>query len=443
MTIWLDCFAGNPVTGTVVQASDQSPIAGANVLLKNAEGKLLAYGVTDAHGRFSIALPSASENLTIHVTIMGYRTYSAPLALDGNPLVIRMEKGSFQLREVTVKADRIRESGDTITYNVGSFAQKQDRSIGDVLKRMPGIDVANNGKIQYQGVDINKFYIEGNDLLGGKYGIATNGIAYDDIGAVEVMENHQPMQVLRGLSFSDQAAINLKMKNSAKATFLVHGTLGGGWSEQPRGALWQGDIFTMMVTGKYQMITMLKGNNTGLNLSDELLDFTSEKSDEELDGYISLSTPATPNLQWMVSSSHLLKTKNGGEFKAQIDYNHDRVSAQGTSTTTYFLESGDQIILEDKNSLSHRNALTGKFSYEVNEKTYFLNNTLSADFSWNDLTLNTTGSLSTTQSAWAPEYSVSNLLKVIKRFNNNKLVTLTSRNEWNSLPEKLTVNYEG
>ena len=448
----LGTFADNPITGTVIQTSDQSPIAGANVLLKNAEGKLLAYGVSDANGRFSIMPPATSGELTIHVTIMGYRTYSAPLALDGNPLVIRMEEGAFQLQEVTVKADRIRESGDTITYNVGSFAQKQDRSIGDVLKRMPGIDVANNGKIQYQGIDINKFYIEGNDLLGGKYGIATNGIAYDDIGAVEVMENHQPMQVLRGLSFSDQAAINLKMKNSAKATFLVHGTLGGGWSEQPQGALWQGDIFTMMVTGKYQMITSLKGNNTGLNLSDELLDFTSEESDEELDGYIALSTPATPNLQrnrsyfnrsWMVSSSHLLKTKNGGEFKAQIDYNHDRVSAQGASTTTYFLESGDQIVLEDKNSLSHRNAVAGKFSYEINEKTYFLNNTLSADFSWNDLTLNTTGSLPNTQSAWMPEYAVSNLLKVIKRFGNNKLVTFTSRNEWNSLPEKLTVTHEG
>ena len=52
LTICLDGFAGTPVTGTVIQASDQSPIAGANVLLKNAEGKLLAYGVSDANGRF-------------------------------------------------------------------------------------------------------------------------------------------------------------------------------------------------------------------------------------------------------------------------------------------------------------------------------------------------------------------------------------------------------
>lgn len=450
--ISLSAFAKNIITGTVVEASDRSPIVGANVLIKDSNGKMLTYGISDDGGRFSIETPDGAENLYIQVTMIGYKTFSAPCKVNAQPWTILMEEGALQLQEVVVKVDRIRENGDTITYHVGSFAQKQDRTIGDVLKRMPGIDVVNNGRIKYQGTDINKFYIEGNDLLGGKYGIATNGISHDDIGAVEVMENHQPMQVLRGLSFSDQAAINLKMKNKSKATLLVHGTLGGGWSQQPHGSLWQGDIFTMMVTGKYQMITTLKGNNTGLNLLDQLSDFTSDRTDESMSGYISLSSPTTPNLQkrrsyfnrsWIVSSSHLLKTNKDGEMKAQIDYQNDRVTARGTNTTTYFLDSGDRVILEDKNSLSHRSAVTGKFSYEVNEKKYFLNNTLSADFSWNKLALNTAGTLSNTQSARMPEYSVCNLLKVIRRFGGNKLVTFNSRNEWNSLPERLTVSRDG
>ena len=426
-------------------------IPGVNVIAKNHNGKLIGFSTTDHVGNYSITINEQSDSLFISANMLGYKPFSKKIKVGREPITILLEEGALQLQEVVVKADRIRENGDTITYSVSSFAQKQDHTIGDVLKRMPGIDVANNGKIQYQGIDINRFYIEGNDLLGGKYGIATNGISHDDIGAVEVMENHQPMQVLCGLSFSDQAAINLKMKNRSKATFLVNGTLAGGWSQQPKGTLWQGDIFTMMVTGRYQMITTFKGNNTGVNLSDQLIDFTSDRSDEGLEGYISLSTPITPNLQgnrsflnrsWMVSSSHLLKTWKG-EFKAQIDYNNDRVSAQSTSSTTYFLESGDKVILEDKNSLSHRNSLTGKFSYEVNEKSYFLNNTLSADVSWNDLTLNTMGTLANIQTARMPEYSVSNYLKVIKRFGNNKLVTFTSRNEWNSLPERLTVSHEG
>lgn len=440
------------VKGNVAAALSGKAIIGANVMIKNEYGCLIGFSTTDAEGNFSIKINEQSDSLSIIASKLGYKQYYAKLDNQERPITIFMEEGTLELQEVVVKAERIRENGDTIIYNVGSFAQKQDRTIGDVLKRMPGIYVANNGKIQYQGTDINKFYIDGNDLLGGKYGIATNGISHEDIGAVELMENHQPMQVLRGLSFSDQAAINLKMKNRAKATFLVHGTIGGGWSQQPKGKLWQGDIFTMMITGKYQMITMIKGNNTGQNLSDQLMDFTSDMLDEKMEGYISLSSPVTPNLQrnrsylnrsWMVSSSHLIKTNKGGEFKAQIDYNNDRVSVQGASTITYFIEKGNKILIEDKNSLAHRNSITGKFSYEANEKTYFLNNTLSADFTWNNQTLNTSGSLPNTQSARMPEYSVCNQLKIIKRFGGNRLVTFNSRNEWNSLPEKLTVSQDG
>lgn len=301
------------VRGNVLETTSGKPITGANVMVKNLKGKLIGFSSSDENGDFSIEINESTDSLTINATMLGYKTFSRTIKTDGEPISILMEDGALQLQEVVVKADRIRENGDTITYNVGSFAQKQDHTIGDVLKRMPGIDVSKNGKIQYQGTDINRFYIEGNDLLGGKYGIATNGISHEDIGAVEVMENHQPMQVLRGLSFSDQAAINLKMKNKSKASLLVHGTVGGGWSQQPKGALWQGDIFTMMVTGKYQMITTFKGNNTGINLSDQLTDFTSDRAEESMAGYIYISSPLTPNLQrrrsyfnrsWMVSSSH-------------------------------------------------------------------------------------------------------------------------------------------
>ena len=249
------------VSGIVIDKEDGSAMAGVNVTLRDSLNKIKSFATTDAQGRFSMKTRTV-EGMKVKATFMGYGEQTVTPVGDA-PLRIEMEPAAFQLKEVAVKADRIREQGDTITYHVASFAQKQDHTIGDVLKRMPGIDVNNAGKIQYQGTDINKFYIEGNDLLGGRYGVATNGIAHDDIKSVEVMENHQPMQVLRGLSFSDQAAINLKMKNSAKATFIAHGTLSGGWSDQPAGALWNGEIFTMMVMGKYQMLTTFKGNNHG------------------------------------------------------------------------------------------------------------------------------------------------------------------------------------
>ena len=227
------------VTGKVIDKESNEPLTGASVIVKGTDGKIKKFASSKADGAFAMTLPSVT-GCRLEVAMMSFAKQSIPLDSVTFPLTVYMEPGTTLLKEVTVKADRIREQGDTITYNVGSFAQQQDRSIGDVLKRMPGIDVAKNGKIQYQGEDINKFYIEGSDLLGGKYGIATNGISHDDVGAVEVMENHQPMQVLSGISFSDKAAINLKLKNKAKATWTFHGDAGGGYSWQPEGAIWDG-----------------------------------------------------------------------------------------------------------------------------------------------------------------------------------------------------------
>ena len=77
---------------------------------------------------------------------------------------------------------------------------------------MPGIDVEKSGEIKYNGRAINKFYVEGMDMLKGRYGLATNNIAAKDIATVQVLENHQPIKALKHLQISDDVAINLKLK---------------------------------------------------------------------------------------------------------------------------------------------------------------------------------------------------------------------------------------
>ncbi|MCM1254917.1 MAG: carboxypeptidase-like regulatory domain-containing protein [Duncaniella sp.] len=438
------------VVGVVVEEGSNEPLTGASVILRNAEGKIKKYATSDAKGKFSISTPEIC-GYTLDVSMMSFAKQTVKLDSVQLPVTIVMTASATMLKEVAVKADRIREQGDTITYNVGSFAQTQDRSIGDVLKRMPGIDVANNGKIQYQGEDINKFYIEGSDLLGGKYGIATNGINHDDVGAVEVMENHQPMQVLSGISFSDKAAINLKLKNKAKATWTFHGDAGGGYSWQPEGAVWDGELFAMAVMPGFQNITTFKTNNIGEDLSANATDFFASGRNTELSRYIGVSLPGVPNLSRkrtlfnrsaLVSTNSLWKVKNG-EFKAQIDYSFNRVTAQAANITTYFLESGDRVITENRDGRDRSHSLSGKFIYEVNQKTTFINNTLSTNIDWDDVSLGMTGSLPNDQSAKLPDYYVANKFKMIKRFNGKHLVTFQSNNEWESLPQTLNVSLDG
>lgn len=445
--------AQTTVSGIVTEKDSGEALEGASVVLRDANGKIRKFSTTGAGGKFSISAPVA-EGWKAEVSMISFAKKT--VALDGAtyPLRIALEAASFQLKEVAVKADRIREQGDTITYHVGSFAQKQDRSIGDVLKRMPGIDVAKSGKIQYQGEDINKFYIEGSDLLGGKYGIATNGISHEDVGSVEVMENHQPMQVLSGIAFSDKAAINLKLKNKAKATWTFHGDAGAGFCQQPEGVAWDGELFAMAVMPSFQNITTLKTNNIGEDLTLQTNDFFSGGRQTGLESYVGVSLPGVPALRdkrTLFNRSALLSTNNlwkmgRGDFKANIDYTFNRVTADAANVTTYFLNGGNRVITENRHGVDRTHALSGKFNYELNQKTLYVENTLKTDISWDDVSLTTGGSLPNRQSAYLPDYYVSNKLKMIKRFNRgNKthLITFNSTNEWESLPQTLRVRLDG
>ncbi len=435
------------VSGTVVDKDSNEPLTGASVIVKGADGKIKKYATSKGNGGFAMSLPSVT-GCRLEVSMMSFAKKTIPLDSVSFPLTVQLEPGTTLLKEVTVKADRIREQGDTITYNVGSFAQQQDRSIGDVLKRMPGINVENSGKIQYQGEDINKFYIEGSDLLGGKYGIATNGISHEDVGAVEVMENHQPMQVLSGISFSDKAAINLKLKNKAKATWSFHGDAGGGYSWQPAGAIWDGELFAMAVMPNFQNITTFKTNNIGEDLSAQATDFFASRRGTDLSRYVGLSLPGVPNLsrkRTLFNRSALVSTNalwnlGRGEFKAQIDYSFNRVTADAANITTYFLNEGNRVVTENRSGVDRSHSLSGKFIYELNQKTAFINNTLKTNIDWDNVQLGVTGSLPNDQTASLPDYYVGNDFKIIKRFNGKHLVTFISKNEWESLPQTLSVS---
>lgn len=435
------------VSGTVVDKDSNEPLTGASVIVKGADGKIKKYATSKGDGGFAMSLPSVA-GCRLEVSMMSFAKQSIPLDSVSFPITVQLEPGTTLLKEVTVKADRIHEQGDTITYNVGSFAQQQDRSIGDVLKRMPGINVEQSGKIQYQGEDINKFYIEGSDLLGGKYGIATNGISHEDVGAVEVMENHQPMQVLSGISFSDKAAINLKLKNKAKATWSFHGDAGGGYSCQPDGAIWDGELFAMAVMPNFQNITTFKTNNIGEDLSAQATDFFASRRGTDLSRYVGVSLPGVPNLsrkRTLFNRSALVSTNalwklGRGEFKTQIDYSFNRITAEAANVTTYFLNDGNRVVTEDRNGVDRSHSLSGKFIYELNQKTAFINNTLKTNIDWDDVRLGVTGSLSNNQTASLPDYYVGNDFKLIKRFNGKHLVTFISKNEWESLPQTLSVS---
>ncbi len=225
-------------------------------------GKLRAYGVANGKGMVQV---SAFPADTLEFALMGYAKQRKPANAFNAALtnVIWLATKSVQLREITIKTPPIRAKGDTLAYQVGAFVRPGDTHLEDILRKLPGIQVADNGTVSYQGKAINKFYIEGKDLLGGSYAQATRNMPVDAVATVEVMENHQPVRVLHNRQFTDHAALNIKLNATHKAR--PFGEIEGALGLWP--SVWSNRLFVTQLMQGSQMMLSAKMNNTGADIS--------------------------------------------------------------------------------------------------------------------------------------------------------------------------------
>ena len=150
------------VTGHVVD-DENKPLASVIIKRFSAQHKMRGYATSNHDGEFLI---NAEVGDSLTFSMLGFQEAHIAVKSKMQPLTVKMSSGAIELKEVSVKSDKVHERGDTVSYLVGAFANSNDRSIGDVIAKMPGFDVdKSSGKISYEGKPISKFYIEGLDML--------------------------------------------------------------------------------------------------------------------------------------------------------------------------------------------------------------------------------------------------------------------------------------
>ncbi|SFW77453.1 Carboxypeptidase regulatory-like domain-containing protein [Sinomicrobium oceani] len=391
----LFCITGSSQTIINGEITDQNGIflSSANVTASEIENTtVLSYAITDNEGQYTLKINSTLDTLQIRVSYLGYAAEEKVVPNQNQILNFELSETDIELKEVQVKALPIHQKGDTIHYAVNAFKDQKDRSISDVLKKLPGIEVEANGRILYQGSPIQKYYIEGLDLLGGKYHLANENLPADAVSGIQILENHQPVKILDSLVFSDRASLNIKLKNNITVT----GTAQAGIGFSP--LLWDINLTPMLFTKKQQMITSYQTNNTGNDVSRQLEELTIEDILEDREdrsvhkewtGIQQLSTPSFSERLWRDNNIHLLGTnyltrlKKDIELKTNVSYLNDYQQQTGNTFTRIFIPGDTIKILENTSNDLFLNSLQGKFSLTKNTKKEYLKNDLELTHRWN------------------------------------------------------------
>ncbi|MDQ0638863.1 hypothetical protein QF042_002428 [Pedobacter sp. W3I1] len=268
-------LAQKPIKG-LVKDSNGKAIESVNVSLKDAEGNIINFTRTNRNGEFNIPLKNDQVmGYKIEASSIGYKKLSTAITDVNKSYNLVLQSSETILETVTVKnRPSLKANGDTLNYRPSDFADKQDRSIGDVLKKMPGIEVAENGKISYNGKAISNLYVDGDNLLDDKYNIGTKSIPQSAVDKVQVIQNDQPIKMMRKNNMSDDVALNLVIKDDAKLKVMGDATVGAGTPNR-----FDENLTAMLFNKKLKFINNIKGNNVG---NDPGIDLTSHNLSDYL-----------------------------------------------------------------------------------------------------------------------------------------------------------------
>ena len=364
----------------------------ANVLCKalNAKDSLLAYSISRSDGEYTLKYKKQATKLTF--AKMGFATQCIPVEKEKLRYDVQLIEKSYAIDEVVVKADPITRKKDTLNYHVESFRQKEDYSIEDVLKHMPGIEVLPSGQIMYQGNSINKVNIEGLDLMGDQYNQATQNMPAEAVSTIQVMENNQPIRALEGKVHNNRATLNIKLKKNYKMRPFGDAEVGVGGTP----VVWDGSLTGIQVARKNQLLFTGALNNRGASLrslQSGMSNFTGIYTQEPLSAPFLYSAtnrrpPISPlyylnNRSYFAGLNYLHAFTPYSTLRFNLLYNHEGENREDSTRNEYY--AADTVSVFDNNRLQAReDVVKGQVRYELNGRKVYVENILSGQWQATD-----------------------------------------------------------
>lgn len=372
------CHAQETVNGQVVDSLTGKGLYNASVMLRR-NGKTLMYTKTDKSGHFSLHM-QANEKDSLQTVMMGYA--KRRVAVNGSsPLLIRLSQQVFMLREVKVEGNVIGQRKDTISYDLTKYAGARDNTLKDVLKKLPGVEVAESGEIRVNGKKLSRFTVEGLDLSKGKYNKLTDHIRAKDVKKAEVINHDQPIKALRNRVFTDDVAMNIQLKDSARdrivLTLRPYALVG---SPTHVG----GDATAMQIGKRKQMEYVAQYDRSGrdINQSNSIFYILYGMGNEAtLPQWFSAPSLAAPidanrlrfNTSQAYSIDRLTKSSDDAENSISISYNRSLTRQHTVNRSRYDMNGSTLTTAEDKYLTLKEDQFSFDYNHTINAAKHFGN----------------------------------------------------------------------
>lgn len=246
----------------VVTDSLEIPLQSASVVAINkATNGLESYVLTDEKGKYKLKL-KGDAGYKIQVSSIGLITINDTLQTKDVDLIRDyVLRADIVLDEVVVKMPVV-VRGDTLIYNADSFKNGSERKLEDIIDKLPGVEINENGQIEVEGKVVNKLMVNGKDFFDGDTKVGTKNIPSNAVDKIQVLRNYAEVGQLSGVrNNQDNFAINIKLKQGKESFWF--GNVTGGFGDSPDDNLYLLQPKLFYYNPKYSINVISDLNNIG------------------------------------------------------------------------------------------------------------------------------------------------------------------------------------
>ncbi len=367
------------VRGMVYESSTLKGLPGASVLVNDSTGKMVAGRQTLESGAFMIPGVPAGK-YTLKVSYMGFKTQTFALDLKGkggNKKVadVLMKEDATLMQEAVVegKLPEMTIVDDTVVYNAAAFTVPPGAMVEELIKKLPGIVIDENGKITHNGKEVKQILVDGKEFFGRDQELVLKNIPAEIVDKVKAYDKQSDLARITGIDDGEeQTVLDLEIKKDKRRGWFGRLTAGYGTENRYNG---HGDLYHFRDKQKAGIIANAdntRGNGMQ-NSQDAAASLNLEWNKLELNGGLTGRFNQSSGSSW--SNSQNFENRNAAYSNRQSSNRSNSKSFDTNWRIEWKPDTMTNILLRPQFSINGSNSSSNSESATFNDDPY----TLTAD----------------------------------------------------------------
>lgn len=246
------------VSGTVLDGDDKSPVIQATVqLLVPKDSSMVAGNVTNLDGKFSLS--ARPGNYLLKVSFVGYKPVFKTVKLTAGQQ--RMSVGNIELNSdaimlegavIVAQAPEVTASEDTLVYTSSAYRVPEGSALEELVKKLPGAEVDENGTITINGKEVKKIMIDGKEFFADDPNIAMKNLPVNIIDKIRAYDKKSDMARVTGIDDGEEETVlDLTVKPGMNHGWFGNADVAAGTEDRYSGKImvnrfWGDNQFTVI-----------------------------------------------------------------------------------------------------------------------------------------------------------------------------------------------------